>query len=102
MDFFDNVQTDSKTLKKINDFGNPGGVLELAVDILEEVERNELKSPGSIFTGRSMEGKEASKSRRNMEWAENKSLLSSGGAPEKFPSEISPSQGVPGRALASI
>ena len=30
------------------------------------------------------------------------SLLSSGGPPEEFPSEISPSQGVPGTALGSI
>ena len=34
--------------------------------------------------------------------AEKNSLLSSGGPPEKFPSEISPSQGVPGSALGSI
>ena len=30
------------------------------------------------------------------------SMLSSGGPPEKFPSEISPSQGVPGSALGPI
>ena len=61
-----------------------------------------LRGPlGRQLGSRSLPGRLPKRSRRPPGPKTN-SLLSSGGPPEKFPSEISPSQGVPGSALGLI